>query len=126
MTVRVVFFPDTYMSLFFLRRKMTRVTLGIKAGGLSRGRACRPGVSEVASRPLFETHPATRIRRAGLRTSVHVMVLSPLDNAHLRRIQEQFRPIGICSFPHAVHDGKDLSLGVKPGMDMVGSLPQGA
>jgi hypothetical protein len=32
MTVRAVFFPDTHMSLFFLERKMTRVTLGIKAG----------------------------------------------------------------------------------------------
>lgn len=126
MTVRAVFFPDTHMSLFFLKRKMTRVTLGIKAGGLSRRGACRPEVSEVASPPLFETHPATRIRRTGLRTSVQVMVLSPLDNAHLRRIQEQLRPIGISSFPHAVHDGKDLSLGVEPGMDMVGSLPQGA
>jgi hypothetical protein len=126
MTVRVVFFPDTHMSLFFLTGKMTRVTLGIKAGGLSRGGACRPGASEVASRPSFETHPATRIRRPGLRTSVQLMVLSLLDNAHLRRIQEQFRPIGISCFPHAVDDGKDLSLGVKPGMDMVGGLPQGA
>jgi hypothetical protein len=126
MTVRAVFFPDTHMSLFFLTGKMTRVTLGIKAGGLSRGRACRSGVTEVASRPSFETHPATRIRRTGLRTSVQLMVLSPLDNAHLKRIQEQFRPIGISSFPHAVHDGEDLSLGVKPGMDMVGGLPQGA
>lgn len=126
MTVRAVFFPDTYMSLFFLKRKMTRVTLGIKAGGLSRRGACRPEASEVASRLLIETHPATRIRRTGLRTSVQLMVLSPLDNAHLRRIQEKFWPIGISSFPHAVHDGKDLSLGVEPGMDMVGSLPQGA
>ena len=105
---------------------MTRVTLGIKAGGLSRGRACRPGASGVARLLLLETHPATRIRRTGLRTSVQLMVLAPLDNVHLWRIQEQFRPIGISSFPHAVHDGKDLSLGVKPGMDMVGSLPQGA
>ena len=105
---------------------MTRVTLGIKAGGLSRGRACRPEASGVARLLLIETHPATRIRRTGLRTSVQLMVLSPLDNAHLRRIQEQFRPIGISSFPHAVHDGNDLSLGVKPGMDMAESLPQGA
>jgi len=126
MTVRVVFFPDTHMSLFSLKRKMTRVTLGIKAGGLSRGRACRPGASEVASRLLIETHPATRIRRTGLRTSVQLVMLSPLDNAHLWRIQEQFRPIGISSFPHAVDDGKDLSLGVKPGMDMVESVLQGA
>jgi hypothetical protein len=126
MTVRVVFFPDTYMSLFFLKRKMTRVTLGIKAGGLSRRGACRPEAAGVASPLLIETHPATRIRRTGLRTSVQLMVLSPLDNAHLRRIQENFSSIGISSFPHAVHDGKDLSLGVKPGMDMVGSLPQGA
>ena len=105
---------------------MTRVTLGIKAGGLSRGRACRPETAGVASRPSFETHPATRIRRTGLRTSVQLVVLSPLDNAHLWRIQEQFRPIGISSFPHAVDDGNDLSLGVKPGMDMVESLPRGA
>ena len=126
MTVRAVFFPDTHMSLFFLTRKMTRVTLGIKAGGLSRRGACRPEASKVASRLLFETHPATRIRRTGLRTSVQLMELSPLDNTHLRRIHEQLRPIGISSFPHAVHDGKDLSLGVKPGMDMVGSLANGA
>ena len=102
---------------------MTRVTLGIKAGGLSRGRACRPEASGVARRLLIETHPATRIRRTGLRTSVQLVVLSPLDNAHLWRIQEQFRPIGFSSFPHAVHDGNDLSLGVKPGMDMVYSQP---
>ena len=126
MTVRAVFFPDTHMSLFFLTRKMTRVTLGIKAGGLSRRGACRPEASGVARPPSFETHPATRIRRTGLRTSVQLMELSLLDNAHLRRIQEQLRPIGFSFFPHAVHDGKDLSLGVKPGMDMVGSLPQGA
>jgi hypothetical protein len=97
---------------------MTRVTLGIKAGGLSRGRACRPEASGVARRLLIETHPATRIRRTGLRTSVQLMVLSPLDNVHLWRIQEQFRPIGISSFPHAVHDGNDLSLGIESGMDM--------
>jgi hypothetical protein len=125
MTVRAVFFPCTYMSLFLLCRKMTRVTLGIKAGGLSRGRAYRPEASGVASRLLFETHPATRIRRTGLRTSVQLVVLSHLDNAHLWRIQEQLRPIGFSSFPHAVHDGKDLSLGVKPGMDMAMSPPQG-
>ena len=106
---------------------MTRVTLGIKAGGLSRGRACRPEVSGVASRLLFETHTATRIRRTGLRTSVQLMVLSHLDNAHLWRIQKkQFRPIGFSCFPHAVHDGNDLSLGIKPGMDMAESLLQGA
>ena len=104
---------------------MTRVTLGIKAGGLSREGACRPEASGVASRLLFETHPATRIRRTGLRTSVQLVVLSHLDNAHLWRIQEQLRPIGFSSFPHAVHDGKDLSLGVKPGMDMAMSPPQG-
>ena len=125
MTVRAVLFPDTYMSLFFLKRKMTRVTLGITAGGLSRRGACRPEAAEVASRLLFETHPATRIRRTGLRTSVQLVVLSHLDNAHLWRIQEQLRPIGFSSFPHAVHDGKDLSLGVKPGMDMAMSPPQG-
>ena len=118
MTVRAVFFPDTHMSLFFPKRKMTRVTLGIKAGGLSRRGACRPKALGVARLLLIETHPATRIRRAGLRTSVQLVVLSDLDNAHLWRIQEQFRPIGISSFPHAVHDGKDLSLSVKPGMDM--------
>ena len=88
---------------------MTRVTLGIKAGGLSRGRAYSPEASGVASRLLF--------------TSVQLVVLSHLDNAHLWRIQEQLRPIGFSSFPHAVHDGNDLSLGVKPGMDMVYSQP---
>ena len=104
---------------------MTRVTLGIKAGGLSRRRACRPEAeaSGVASRLLFETHPATWIRPTGLRTSVQLVVLSHLDNAHLWRIQEQLRPIGFSSFPHAVHDGNDLSLSVKPGMDMVYSQP---
>ena len=125
MTVRAVFFPCTYMSLFLLCRKMTRVTLGIKAGGLSTEGVCRPGASGVARPLLFETHPATRIRRTGLRTSVQLMELSPLDNTHLRRIHEQLRPIGISSFPHAVHDGKDLSLGIKPCMDPVRSPPQG-
>lgn len=97
--------------------------MGIKAGGLSRRRACRPEASGVASRLLFETHPATWIRPTDLRTSVQLVVLSHLDNAHLWRIQEQLRPIGFSSFPHAVHDGNDLSLGVKPGMDMVYSQP---
>jgi hypothetical protein len=97
--------------------------LGIKAGGLSRGGACRPEASGVARLLLIETHPATRIRSTGLRTSVQLMVLSPLDNAHLWRIQEQFSSIGFSSFPHAVHDGNDLSLGIEPGMDMAESLP---
>ena len=97
--------------------------MGIKAGGLSTEGACRPEASGVARPLLFETHPATRIRRTGLRTSVQLVVLSHLDNAHLWRIQEQLRPIGFSSFPHAVHDGNDLSLGVKPGMDMVYSQP---
>ena len=104
---------------------MTRVTLGIKAGGLSRGRAYRPEASGVASRLLFETHPATRIRRTGLRTSVQLVVMSHLDNTHLWRIQEQFRSIGFSCFPHAVHDGKDLSLGIEPCMDPVRSPPKG-
>ena len=104
---------------------MTRVTLGIKAGGLSTEGACRPERSGVASTLLFETHPATRIRRTGLRTSVQLVVLSHLDNAHLRRIQEELRPVGFSCFPHAVHDGKDLSLGIEPCMDMAMSPPQG-
>ena len=104
---------------------MTRVTLGIKAGGLSRGGACRPEASGVARPLLIETHPATRIRRTDLRTSVQLVMLSHLDNAHLWRIQEKFRPIGFSSFPHAIHDGKDLSLGIKPGMHMAKSQPQG-
>ena len=101
------------------------VTLGIKAGGLSRGRACRPEASGVASRLLFETHPATRIRRTGLRTSVQLVMLSHLDNAHLWRIQEKLRPIGFSSFPHTVHNSKDLSLSIEPCMDPVRSPSKG-
>ena len=100
--------------------------MGIKAGGLSTEGACRLEASGVARPLLFETHPATRIRRTGLRTSVQLVVLSHLDNAHLWRIQEKFRPIGFSCFPHAVHDSNDLSLGVKPGMDMAESPAQGA
>ena len=61
---------------------------------------------------LLETLPATRIRRTELRTSAQQMVMSHLDNAYLGRIQEQFCSIGFSSFPHAVHDGDDFSLGV--------------
>ena len=41
MTVRVLFFPYTHRSLFPVT-EMARVTLGIKAGDLSRGRAFLP------------------------------------------------------------------------------------
>ena len=104
---------------------MPRVTLGIKAGGLSTEGACRPEALGVASTLLFETHPATRIRRTSLRTSAQLMVMSHLDNAHLRRIQEELRPIGFSCFPHAVHDGKDLSLSIEPCMDPVRSPLKG-
>ena len=96
---------------------MTRVTLGIKAGGLSRVGACRPEASGVAMPLLLETHPATRIRRTGLCTSAQGEVMSHLDNACLLRIQEKLRPIGLPSFPHAVHDGDDFSLSIKSSMD---------
>jgi hypothetical protein len=93
------------------------VTLGIKAGGLSRDGACRPEVSGAARALLLETHPATRIRRTELHTSAQREMISHLDNACLWRIQEKLRPISLPSFPHAVHDGDDLSLRIKSGMD---------
>ena len=99
--------------------------MGIKAGGLSTEGACRPEVSGVARALLLETHPATRIRRTALRTSVQLVAMSHLDNAHLWRIQEKFSSIDFSCFPHAVHDGNDLSLGIKPCMDMAKSPPQG-
>ncbi len=99
--------------------------MGIKAGGLSRGGACRPEASGVARTLLLETHPATRIRRTELRTSAQGEVMSYLDNARLQRIQEKLRPIGLTSFPHAVHDGDDFSLGVKPCMNPAESPSKG-
>jgi len=91
--------------------------LGIKAGGLSRAGACRPDASGVARALLLETLPATRIRRTELRTSAQGEVMSHLDNARLQRIQEKLRPIGLSSFPHAVHDGNYFSLSVKSCMN---------
>jgi hypothetical protein len=67
MTVRVLFFPCTHMSLLLFMRT-TMVTLGMEAGGLSKAGACRPEVSRVAMALLLETLPATRIRRTKLRT----------------------------------------------------------
>jgi hypothetical protein len=96
---------------------MTRITLGIKAGGLSRDGACRPEASGVARSLLLETHPATQIRRTELRTSAQGEVMSHLDNACLWRTQEQLRSIGLSSFPHTVHDSDNFSLGIKSCMN---------
>jgi hypothetical protein len=75
MTVRVLFFPYTYRSLFPIM-EMARVTLGIKAGGLSRVRGLHHKADGVPKAQLLETLPATRIRLFELRTSVQEVVVS--------------------------------------------------
>ena len=88
MTVRVLFFPYTHLSLILFSR-MTMVILGIKAGGLSTEGACLL-LNKVARPQLFETSPATRIRRTGLRTSVQGMAMSHLDNTTMLTNPEIF------------------------------------